>query len=52
MDKKMLISIELCCTILGLVTGTLELKEVDGKRAIQKMVIDGHNDGHATNEMP
>ena len=52
MDKKMLISIALCCTLLDLVTGTLELKEVDGKQAIEEMVIDDNNNGHANNEMP
>ena len=52
MDKKILISIALCCTLLDLVTGTLELKEVDEKQAIGEMVIDGYNDGHAINEMP
>ena len=52
MDKKVLISIALCCTILDLVSGTLELKEVDKKQAIEETVINGNNDGYAINEMP
>ena len=48
----MLISIVLCCTIVDLVTGNLEVKEVDEKQAIEEMGFDGNNDGHAINDMP
>ena len=46
MDKKILISIALFCNILDLVNGALELKQINGKQAIEE------NDGITKNEMP
>ena len=46
MEKKILISIALFCNILDLVNGALELKQIDGKLAIEEY------DGIKNNEMP